>query len=427
MANSVLDEFMNKGEAESDIIFVSFRKLIPEVPSTNYASHGMYQYPAEFIPQVVRFAINRFLKNKDGIIFDPFAGGGTVGVEAQILGLNCVLWDLNPLIEHLMEAKLLRCYQSEFNEFNKEVCMLLDYDGKEFSPSWSHINYWHPPEILATLKKFWGYVHYECRSKFKPLLKLTLVKVSRRFSFGDDQVPKLFRSKRKKSEIERLLKSNWLNHIKQQILKEAFMIFEKSVDFAKYADGKNSICEVKGGINVLDESTKLDKEVSLLITSPPYLTAHEYIRSSKLELFWLGYDERTVRRLLKLEIPYNNPQPIDIQSPTFKVYRRKIEEKRPDLVKFYDAYFYSLIPAFEKFSNSISTKGFMAIFVGNASLSGYSVPIHLILKEHLSRKGFEHYRTYVDEIKARRLFRGRFNVSPEGIQEELLLVLRKIT
>lgn len=427
MADSVLDEFLSTGEkTNNEYVHTSFRRLILEIPNTNYASHGMYQYPAEFIPQVVRFVIKRFMRDKEGIVFDPFAGGGTVGVEAQILGVNCILWDLNPLIEHLMEAKILRCYEDELIEFNEEVNTLLEYHGKEFLPEWSHIGYWHPYEMLTELKRLWGYVHYECKSKFKPLLKLALIKISREFSYGDNQIPKLFRSKRKKLEIKELLKTDWKGKIKHRTREEIINLYNKAVEFTKLAGEKNVRCEVKGGIDVLSEQTRLDDEISLLITSPPYLTAHEYIRSSKLELFWLGYDVRTIKKLLKLEIPYNRPPPLDIQSPTFKEYREKIKGKRPDLLRYYDAYFYSIISAFEKFGENIKSNGYMAIFVGNASLGGLNVPIHLILREHLSKAGFEHFKTYVDEIKARRLFRGRLNVSPEGIQEELLLVLKKV-
>jgi hypothetical protein len=53
-------------------------------------------YPAKFIPHVVRYALERFAEPGDWV-FDPFAGYGSVAVEATLTGRNAELWDLNPV------------------------------------------------------------------------------------------------------------------------------------------------------------------------------------------------------------------------------------------------------------------------------------------------------------------------------------------
>ncbi|MEM1696626.1 MAG: DNA methyltransferase [Desulfurococcaceae archaeon] len=57
---------------------VLFRDLV-KLPSTTYATHGLYMYPAKFIPQVVRYAVEKYTEPGDWV-FDPFAGYGTVVV-----------------------------------------------------------------------------------------------------------------------------------------------------------------------------------------------------------------------------------------------------------------------------------------------------------------------------------------------------------
>jgi len=69
--------------------------------------------------------------------------------------------------------------------------------------------------------------------------------------------------------------------------------------------------------------------------------------------------------------------------------------------------------------------GIAAIFVGNATFSGIEFPFHQIFREHLETKGYVFDRLLIDKIKGRRLFRGRQNLSPNGIASEYLLVLRK--
>lgn len=411
-------------EEKPKIIYVSFRELEKEeVPSTTYASHGMYYYPAKFIPQVVRHTIKRYTRVGD-VVFDPFAGSGTVGVEAVLTCRNSIVWDLNPIIEPLMEAKLLRVSPYDLEEVEKEAENIIQYDERAYTPKWSKINYWYHSEILKVLKKWWGYLHYKCISELKPLLRLALLKVTREFSYGDDQVPKLFKSKRKIKSINDLMKSDWKSLMEKKLREYVKDIFEKALEFTRYANKAkcNVYCNVKGGIDILNSSVKLEDDVQLLLTSPPYLIAHEYIRSTKLELFWLGYNERNIRNLMNSEIPYNKPLRTKIKSPTFKEYREKISRVRPDLLAYYDNYFHSIISAFEKFTPNI--KGYIAIFVGNASLGGIEVPIHKVIREHFENYGFKYEITYIDKIKARRIFRNRKNPRPEGISHEYLVVLR---
>ena len=84
---------------------VSFRELVPEIDDTGYLTHAIYAYPAKFIPQIVRYAINTYTKEGDWII-DPFAGSGTVGVEAYLCKRNAILFDLNLLLNHIMPLKV---------------------------------------------------------------------------------------------------------------------------------------------------------------------------------------------------------------------------------------------------------------------------------------------------------------------------------
>jgi len=85
--------------------YVLFRDLVDDIPSTTYATHGLYMYPAKFIPQVVRCVIKKYTHDGDRI-FDPFAGYGTVAIEASLTGRNCILWDLNPILHLLVRASL---------------------------------------------------------------------------------------------------------------------------------------------------------------------------------------------------------------------------------------------------------------------------------------------------------------------------------
>lgn len=52
-------------------------------------THGLHKYPAKFFPELPRWLIKRYSKEKN-IILDPFAGSGTTNVEALLLRRNSV-------------------------------------------------------------------------------------------------------------------------------------------------------------------------------------------------------------------------------------------------------------------------------------------------------------------------------------------------
>src|SRR3990170_6904586 len=86
---------------------VIFRELMPEIPSTTYATFGLYKYPAKFIPQVIAYALAVYGQPGMSVI-DPFAGYGTVGTIARLCGNDYELWDLNPLLKYLHSVAIMR-------------------------------------------------------------------------------------------------------------------------------------------------------------------------------------------------------------------------------------------------------------------------------------------------------------------------------
>ncbi|MFX0209222.1 MAG: DNA methyltransferase [Candidatus Hodarchaeota archaeon] len=54
-----------------------------------------YSYPAKFLSKLPHGLIKRFSKKND-LVFDPFVGGGTTGLEAMLLERQFIGYDLNP-------------------------------------------------------------------------------------------------------------------------------------------------------------------------------------------------------------------------------------------------------------------------------------------------------------------------------------------
>jgi hypothetical protein len=169
----------------------------------------------------------------------------------------------------------------------------------------------------------------------------------------------------------------------------------------------------------------LENNVNILITSPPYLQAQEYIRSTKLELFWLGYEESYIKELSKKEIPYRSVNEIKIYSDKYYEFREKIKENH--LKTLYDRYFHAILNIFETLGENVTD--YMCIFVGPAKIRNTSIPIDDIIIEHLKEFGWRHEVTFVDKIVSRVMFESDINPASgekdSRIKTENLVVLKR--
>ena len=413
-----------KEETTSDgAELVSFRELVPEISDTGYLTHAIYAYPAKFIPQIVRYAINTYTKEGDWIV-DPFAGSGTVGVEAYLCKRNAVLLDLNLLLNHIMPLKVYRGKEILSEASLYKLLADMRESNEPFTPAWSNVTYWYAPEILEVLSQYWGFINRTDAGIYAAIIKSALLKVSKRFSYTEDRTPKLARSKRKLNAIEALLKENWREQLDEMVQHLSLKTLRDLNDFVVYTqqDHTENLGQVEfhGGVDSSDAA--VSRVCDVLITSPPYLQAQEYIRSTKMDLFWLGHTEAEVQALSRLEIPYRKADRV-IQTETLDKVREMLT--RDDLRKRLDSYFCHTVNALENSMNQLKPNAAACIFVGNPRIDGITVEIWRILVEYFTERGWTFEKVYEDRIKTRKLFGARKNKNPDGMKSEFLLILRK--
>jgi len=90
-------------------------------------THALYKYPARFSPVFARQAIETFSR-KDGVVLDPFVGGGTTLVEARLTGRHALGADISSLAVFLTRAKTIPLSESDLSEvghwFDSAVCRM---------------------------------------------------------------------------------------------------------------------------------------------------------------------------------------------------------------------------------------------------------------------------------------------------------------
>jgi hypothetical protein len=391
---------------------ILFRKT-STIPSPSFGLFSLYKYPAKFIPQVPAFVIENYAK-KGMRVFDPFAGIGTVGFTARLYGLEYELWDLNPLLSFLHPLCEIKP-----KPLDKSLVEKIKSHPQEFLPQWKNLLYWHPEEFLAMLSKAWSFYHFSADQYTKGLLLVPLLKLTKHFSYADEKLHKLYRSKHAKEKVERLLAQDYQRLFWGLLEKELEKTLQKLAQYQTLNPQKVKSV-VKAGVDVLEEDLK--DPANILITSPPYLQAQEYIRSTKLELFWLGYTEEFIQSLSKKEIPYREVPTIEVLSESYHAYRKAIEEKH--LLRLYDNYFFAVLSTLERLSQRVLD--YMFVFVGPAKVRGREIPIHEVICQHLTAKGeWVHEKTYIDRIVSRVMFNAKRNPANQRMDKEFLVVLRR--
>lgn len=413
---------------------ISFRDEIKDISNTRYLTHSLYYHPAKFIPQVVRYCLDNYCPPK-GSVLDPFSGSGTTGLEASISGRRSYLTDINPLLNYFYTIKIPHFTLKEWWEIYKQAERLLE---KMFITITSNIQdalsvqteglvYWYPPHLLSYFSLLWS-KFYKMQSSnkhdkiVKNIIALILFKLSKKYSYAEHSMPKLFTSTRKKTYIDSLDNKQI---IFDSISKEALVELKNINKRVSQLLSAHKIYKIKyfAGVDAYDFSYKKFPKVDCIITSPPYLQAQEYIRTFKLEMMWLGYSKNKIASFSKKEIPFRNPEGI-IRGNYINNRRNQIERK--DLLRIFDSYFWFTIKALENASSILKKNGKLCILIGNPKMNGDKVEIWKAIYEFFVKNlDYKFVNLFDDKIIFRKLFKGRKNKNPNGMKSEFLLVLNK--
>lgn len=74
--------------------------------AVGYATHGLFPYRGKFHPQMIKAVMNIMGLKPGGTVLDPMAGCGTTSIEASIMGINSVAYELNPFACLMARAKV---------------------------------------------------------------------------------------------------------------------------------------------------------------------------------------------------------------------------------------------------------------------------------------------------------------------------------
>jgi DNA modification methylase len=227
--------------------------------------HSIHPYPARFIPQIPRKALNLWAP-KGGVILDPFAGVGTTLLESQLSGRKSIGIDSNPVAALVSQVKTFPYtdldleYMQEL-VLNIENCLPKAKLRQDLVPDDERFLSWFDSPVIDSVYKIKGLALNESepyKSFMLTALSAIIVRVSRQDS--DTRYSRIEKTSLSSADVEKI----YIRRLRQSVQALANVHPKPKAD-STFIHGDARI-----------KSPIRKSSVDLIITSPPYLNAYDY-------------------------------------------------------------------------------------------------------------------------------------------------------
>jgi site-specific DNA-methyltransferase (cytosine-N4-specific) len=348
----------NRGTVESILVFTSTLKRTSIYSFSNHHKyeadssewdfedddtqehlHTLHPYPARFIPQIPRKAILEYSREGD-IVLDPFCGCGTTLLESILLGRPGIGVDNNEVACLIARAKVASYTKKDLlalQEFAANLYSKLPEAGDNlWVPDYESISYWFDESVIKELSRLRAAID----ELPDPVLTFALavfsaIIVRASYQDSDTRYARVEKAYIPGSVIE------WFQSKLFDGMGRLMEIMDKPRENARVhlADGRE--------LRFINDDT-----VNLIVTSPPYLNAYDYHKYHRHRLYWLDADVQFAR---------------DEEIGKHDVFTRP--GAKPD------QYFDDMTRCFKEWSRILRKGGKAIVVIGDAIVSGESVPV----------------------------------------------------
>ena len=253
------------------------------------------------------------LSNEGDVVLDPFGGVGTTAIKAIELNRRFIYNDLNPFAADITRAKIgiLQCYLSDPDFLQNETTVINDYgindcDVSDFirvSGIDINIKKWYEAKTIVELCSILNMIFNDNsvseqiylirRCAFSSMLKAACSQTDHITYITDNCYPKKL--------VYRNAHKLYLDQI--DVIRMAVADFFKRY-FAIFSSQNSISYNLADSIINSSDSRNMswieDNSVDLVVTSPPYLCAQDYIKTMRLTNMF--FPNETVREKQMLEI-----------------------------------------------------------------------------------------------------------------------------
>ena len=249
--------------------------------------HAIHAFAANFPARLPRHFIEG-LSEPGETVLDPMAGSGSTLLEGWLLGRRVIGADLDPLARRQCRAKTAWVDPHVVEETGQRVLANarrrtavdhpLDAFRRELDDATNaFLDYWFLPETQVELAALALEIRQETGSVLRNLLEVLFSATIVTKSGGVSRARDLAHSRP--------------HRVADKQPRSPFRMFENQVRQASRAFAETPDTGGAGSHFIAADSRSLplsDNSIDLVVTSPPYANALDYMRAHKFSLVWLG-------------------------------------------------------------------------------------------------------------------------------------------
>ena len=446
-------------------IRVSFRELCKPwewARRSDVYTHFLHKYPAKILPYIpIYFLSSEEYASKNEAVLDPFCGTGTVLLESIVhpyFARKAIGVEINPLARLIAKVKTTPLNVSELKAVSEDLYDRIEhFSGDVQLPEFENRDLWFSKRVQKKLGTIRLCIENVENNDHKDFFLASFSSIIRDVSFADPKIapPVILRARnftknpklmlKVEKAIQRKKRADPLRHFKQAVAKnleriEAInSVLSLSVRRAKgevvWDDARNlrrAKMKCSGELDKTKTEPIRDSSIGLVITSPPYINAQKYVRTTKFELLWLSMvdedelkhlDERLIGTEAVYHEQYRELRLIGVASADNVI--KKIYKLDPRRAFIVSKYFSDMQKAIEEVYRVLKTDGRFILVIGNNVVKGIKVKNHEILSDIATHKGlFKREMVLVDQIKSRGMITKRHETGGL-VLDEWIIVLKK--
>lgn len=444
----------------------NFRRAVTKhikQPNSSNSIHFLHPYPGKMFVYIPTFLLSiPDVCPPEGKVLDPFCGSGTVLLESitnPFYKRDAFGIEINPLGRLIAKVKTtpldVRKIVQIANNILKKAKSSENSEAL-LTPKFKNINFWFSEKAIKRLAKLRVLIEELENDDYKDFFYVCFSSIIRHVSNADPFIPppvKLKIQKYENSPKKRAYLEKFLKNVEKA---NVIGLFENKIEVnSKKIESLSKIEEISKGrvkaqiiwddarcmkISKLDGKARILREnaeslpsnsIDLVLTSPPYLTAQKYLRTQKLELFWLGLlSEEEFSRLNKdiigsENVPLRNANfhtDLGIQSIDSLI--KWAWTISPQRAANLSKYFFDMKLVLSEIYRVLKNGRYAVIVIGNNKVLGKYVETHKLLVDLAISIGFQLEAIFRDKIRGRGMITKRHN-SGGLIKEEFVLFLRK--
>jgi len=355
-----------------------------------YASHDLHAFAAKFPPQLPR-AFIRSLTRYGDVVLDPMMGSGTTVVEALLEGRRGIGLDIDPLALRLSTVKTTRLELENLRYAGDKVLLranALLSDGRAVEKelrrrfderTQAFINYWFLPttqrELMALVLAIEDVTDRSVRHFLELTFSSIIVTKSGGVSLARDLAhsrPHLDKTKVPKNALEQ-----FVLRLRKNFVSIAQLTTNGKLAAVLVGDARDM--PVTAG------------SIDLIVTSPPYANAIDYMRAHKFSLVWLGGSVVTLAKLRAGYIGSERTEHLpEIPLPDMpQMIIHELAKRDHIRAAILRKYFIDMKSVFIEFHRVLRNNAAAIIVVGTSLMRGIDVQTHYCLADIAAAIGFD--------------------------------------